>query len=374
MNSGQLSTVIADTEVELPWTGERLVPSHKGDTALEHLHRYAFAREYVRGKQILDIACGEGYGSKMLADEASRVVGVDICPDVIAHASRKYGDGDRLEFKVGLCTSIPLPDHSVDGVVSFETLEHLAEHEEMLGEVKRVLRPGGFIILSTPDKLHCTIIPKNHNPFHVRELTREEFSELLRKTFSHVYLFEQRICHCSLLAPTADLPIVGIRHYQGDFRQLTWTDGIAAPLFNLAIAAGGECEFKHAVSLFQGRDIPTELEKHFAELRDELRATHQKLADAEKTGRELGDHLRGARRDLDDGEKTRRQLRGDLNATLLELDNVKGALGALTSELNTMQQEFARFRYRFVRKAGKYIDRMPLLPGLLRWAVRIAAQ
>jgi 2-polyprenyl-3-methyl-5-hydroxy-6-metoxy-1,4-benzoquinol methylase len=367
MNSDQLSAISAGAELEFPWTGERLVPSHKGDTALEHLHRYAFAREYVRGKQILDIACGEGYGSKILAGTASRVVGVDICQEVILHASRKYGDGDRLEFKVGSCTSIPLPDNSVDGVVSFETLEHLAEHEEMLGEVKRVLRPGGFIILSTPDKLHCTIIPKNHNPFHVLELTREEFSDLLHKTFSHVYLFEQRICHCSLLAPTADLPISGIRDYRGDFRRLSWTDGIAAPLFNLAIAADGECEFKHVVSLFHGRDIPTELEKRFSELGDELKTTQHELDNTKKTVRSLTEELHATRQELDNAQRKVRDATDDLNAT-------QKTIQALTNELNATQQEFARLRYRFVRKAGRHLDRMPLLPGLLRWAARIAAQ
>jgi 2-polyprenyl-3-methyl-5-hydroxy-6-metoxy-1,4-benzoquinol methylase len=365
MNSDQLGPISARAELEFPWTGERLVPSHKGDTALEHLHRYAFAREYVRGKQILDIACGEGYGSKMLADAASRVVGVDICPDVIAHASRKYGDGDKLEFKVGSCISIPLPDHCVDGVVSFETLEHLAEQEEMLGEVKRVLRPGGFIILSTPDKLYCTIIPKNHNPFHVRELTREEFSDLLHKTFTHVYLFEQRICHCSLLAPTADLPIAGIRHYQGDFRRLSWTDGIAAPLFNLAIAADGECEFKHVVSLFQGRDIPTEVEKRLTELGNELNTTKQNLSDVERTGRELGNELNATKQKLSDAERTGRELGSDLNTARRALDSAEKTVGALTDE-------FARLRYRIARKVAQFADRVPLLPGFLRWAARIA--
>ncbi len=134
---------------ELPWTGERLVPYHTGDTAIEHLHRYAFAREYVYGKNVLDIACGEGYGSHLLSNVAASVIGVDISADVVAHARRKYGEGDRVTFREGSCAAIPLPDTSVDAVVSFETLEHIAEHEVMLGEVKRVLRPGG-----NPDPVH----------------------------------------------------------------------------------------------------------------------------------------------------------------------------------------------------------------------------
>jgi hypothetical protein len=169
--------------------------------------------------------------------------------------------------------------------------------------------------------------------------------------FSHVYLFEQRICHCSLLAPTADLPIAGIRHYRGDFHRLSYTDGIAAPLFNLAIAADGECEFNHVVSIFQGWDIPTELEKQFTESGDKLKATQHQLANAEKTVKQLAD---------------------DLNAMQHKLANADEKVEALTDELNATQQEFTRLRYRIVTKAGRYVDRMPFLLGLLRWAARVA--
>ena len=250
---------------ELAWTGERLVPSHQGDTAIEHLHRYVFAREYVRDKDVLDIACGEGYGSHLLAEAAARVVGVDIAEDAVAHASRKYGRRSRLEFRAGSCTAIPLDDASVDVVVSFETLEHIDEQEEMLAEVRRVLRPGGSLIVSTPDKLYCTILPNNINPYHVRECFKEEFEELLGRFFGRVYLFEQKICHASVMAPSAGRPITSFRHYQGDFRRLMYTNGIAGPLFNLAVATDSDVEPQHHVSLFQGLDIPTEVEKHLAE-------------------------------------------------------------------------------------------------------------
>ena len=180
-------------EFNLPWTGERLVPSHTGDTAIEHLHRYAFAREYIEGKDVLDIACGEGYGSHMMSNIAANVVGVDISPEVIAHARNRYGD--KVTFSVGSCTDIPLSSASFDVVVSFETLEHLAGHEQMLKEVKRVLRPGGVLILSSPDKLNYTILPKTQNPFHVRELSKEEF----RSSGGQIF--------CSLLhVRTKDLP------------------------------------------------------------------------------------------------------------------------------------------------------------------------
>ena len=263
-------------DLELPWTGERLVPSVTGDTPVEHLHRYAFAREYVCGKDVLDIACGEGYGSHLLSSVAASVIGVDISPDVIAHAHRKYG-GDHLTFVVGSCSAIPLSNSSVDAVVSFETLEHLAEHEQMLTEIKRVLRPDGVLLLSTPDKLHFTDIPGTENPFHVRELYTDEFKNLLSAFFVHVDMLEQKICHVSVLAPTSGLPIAGLRHYLGDFGRLAHTDGIRAPLYNLAVATDADFELLHNVSLFQGRGIPTELEKQLAEARTAHAAAEAEL-------------------------------------------------------------------------------------------------
>jgi SAM-dependent methyltransferase len=103
----------------LPWTGERYVPEVEGELELEHLHRYAIARDLAYGKEVLDIACGEGYGSELLASVARNVTGIDISEETIAHASRKYVRSN-LSFAVGSCASIPMPDASVDLVVSFD--------------------------------------------------------------------------------------------------------------------------------------------------------------------------------------------------------------------------------------------------------------
>src|ERR1700722_15129763 len=98
---------------ELPWTGERLVPSLNGDIVLEHLHRYAFAADLVAGKDVLDIACGEGYGSNLLAARARSVIGVDISEETIGHAQSNYVR-DNLTFRPGSCLAIPTPDQSAD--------------------------------------------------------------------------------------------------------------------------------------------------------------------------------------------------------------------------------------------------------------------
>src|SRR5437762_11235071 len=93
---------------DLTFTGERFLPDCAGEIAYEHWHRYAFARRFAAGKQVLDAACGEGYGSALLATVAHSVVGVDIDATSISHASSRYGDGNRVRFLAGSCSALPL--------------------------------------------------------------------------------------------------------------------------------------------------------------------------------------------------------------------------------------------------------------------------
>jgi len=111
-------------------TGERLLTGYFDRFTVEHLHRYALTRRLDHGKDVLDIASGEGYGSNLLASVANTVIGVDIDPMVVRHAKNKYSK-NNLDFLTGSCSSIPLEPDSVDLVVSFETLEHHDQHEEM---------------------------------------------------------------------------------------------------------------------------------------------------------------------------------------------------------------------------------------------------
>ena len=121
----------------LEWTGERYLPGIKGSIALEHLHRYAMACQFAKGKNVLDIASGEGYGSVMLSKVAQRVIGIDISKETIIYATERYGT-ENLDFSVGSCDAIPLKDSSMDLIVSFETIEHHDQHLAMLAEI------GGF--------------------------------------------------------------------------------------------------------------------------------------------------------------------------------------------------------------------------------------
>jgi SAM-dependent methyltransferase len=170
---------------DLEFTGERYVPGTAGEIAHEHWHRFSFARALVAGRRVLDVACGEGYGSALLADSAAHVIGVDIDPHTLAHARATYGARTNVEFIEGSAARLPLPDASVDVVVSFETIEHLdaPDQPRMLAEFDRVLQPDGVLILSSPNRPQYSDARNYVNPFHVHELDRDELAGLLAPHF-----------------------------------------------------------------------------------------------------------------------------------------------------------------------------------------------
>ncbi len=183
----------------MPFTGERFTPgSIQGGIVAEHHHRYVLASALANGKEVLDIASGEGYGTAYLAEVAIKATGVDISREAVDFASKKYSRAN-LCYKQGDCSAIPLPDHSVDIVISFETIEHHDQHDAMMKEIKRVLRPSGLLIISSPDRKNYSDIPKFKNEFHVHELYREEFETLLKSHFKHQNIFGQRLFSGSLI-------------------------------------------------------------------------------------------------------------------------------------------------------------------------------
>jgi ubiquinone/menaquinone biosynthesis C-methylase UbiE len=167
---------------------ERMVPEEAhGRVFWEHIGRYRFAKDFVRGKRVLDIACGEGYGaSSLFKAGAASVVGVDIDAGVCEHARRKY----RIDARTGDAQAMPLPDRSIDLIVSFETIEHVNNPQEFLQECARVLVPEGMLIVSTPNRpVYSGESAKN--PFHRIEFDEQEFLGLLRAHFNKVDLYVQ---------------------------------------------------------------------------------------------------------------------------------------------------------------------------------------
>jgi O-antigen biosynthesis protein len=180
-------------------TGERYLPwANDPVCAYEHLHRYAYISRYVKGKKVLDLASGEGYGTALLARTAGFAVGIDIDKKAVQHASKKYF-AQNLRFILGSITDIPLTAR-FDVIICFEAVEHIRAHEKLLDEVKRLLAPDGLFVISTPNKSEYRT-QEGANPFHVKELDFEEFRALLTRHFGRVQFFGQRVHSGSSLWP-----------------------------------------------------------------------------------------------------------------------------------------------------------------------------
>jgi SAM-dependent methyltransferase len=209
----------------MEFTGERYVPTHGSLIAYEHWHRYVVAGQFVAGKTVLDIASGEGYGSAYLAERAAKVVGVDVDPEAVQHAARTYAR-PNLEFRCGAAEAIPIEGERLfDVVVSFETIEHLwqSQQEQFLREVVRLLKPGGVVLISSPNKLLYSDKPRFQNAFHRREFYYDEFVSTLQAFFRHVHVLGQRVHFSSMV-----WPVTGSPSYQ-EF-QLSAVNGRFAPI------------------------------------------------------------------------------------------------------------------------------------------------
>ena len=167
---------------------ERFDPELMGGSLLEaeHLARYRWAGALVEGKRVLDAGCGTGYGSELLARQgAAEVVGVDVDAEVIDAASRS---DQRATFAVADLRELPADLGEFDVVVCFEVLEHIREPEVALDSLAGVLRPGGILAVSSPNR---DVYPPG-NPFHEHEFTPGELAEALSARFAHVRLVRQQ--------------------------------------------------------------------------------------------------------------------------------------------------------------------------------------
>jgi ubiquinone/menaquinone biosynthesis C-methylase UbiE len=225
----------------LDFTGERFTPECQREIWYEHLHRYALATRWCKGLRTLDAACGEGYGSALLATSASSVEGIDISVEAVQHAKKRYGEIANLNIQVADCTKLPFADNEFDRIVSFETLEHLEQQDELLAEFRRVLKPDGFLALSSPDKAIYSDKYNTENEFHVKELYRNELESLISRHFPAYRLLGQKLAFNSMIWSMDDVNKV-------EFDQ--WTDGkhqrpknINQPaMYFIALCAGSDLQ------------------------------------------------------------------------------------------------------------------------------------
>jgi ubiquinone/menaquinone biosynthesis C-methylase UbiE len=191
------------------FTGERVVPGQVNDDLWsEHLARYAFARLYAEGRNVLDAGCGTGYGSSELASVAAHVTGFDVAPEAIEYARAHY-ESPAVHFALSLSGALPFAANAFDLVVAFEVIEHLTDHRAFLQECARVLKHQGLLIVSSPNRSYYaeSRAETGPNPYHQHEFEAAEFVAELQNIFSNVrLLLQNRVESFAFQADTGRAP------------------------------------------------------------------------------------------------------------------------------------------------------------------------
>lgn len=179
--------------MKLEPTGERMLVEHYRSSPedyliyLFHVATYRFAEPFTSGRRVLDYGCGSGYGSAQVARNARHVTAVDVADDAIEYAQSSFGR-DNLDFStIAADQPLPFDDDSFDTVLSFQVFEHVVDTDRYLAEIRRVLVPGGRLVLATPDR-SSRLLPGQRpwNRWHVHEYGRAELERVLRRHFDCV--------------------------------------------------------------------------------------------------------------------------------------------------------------------------------------------
>jgi O-antigen biosynthesis protein len=318
----------------LEWTGERFVPWAKEPAvAYEHLHRYLWASSFAKGRRVLDLASGEGYGADMLARQAAFVCGLDIDEDAVRHASEKYRR-PNLQFLKGSITAVPIHESSsFDVITCFEAIEHIDQHDELLKEVRRLLKPDGLFVVSTPNKEAYNAPGEPANPFHVREITFDEFNALLTRHFSRVSYLGQRVHPASSMWPIGLADGASVREFtverrDGEFQALV--DDQRPALYYVAIASdAASVECQGSVLLDSSDELIREKDRELAMLRVDLKQRDEALEWREHQVKHLESQILELEKGLDWREAQVKELSDSIDSTQEQLESKRKELEAI---------------------------------------------
>lgn len=400
-------------EEELPFDGERFIPGAGVEITYHHWLRYFFARQLAREKRVLDVASGEGYGASYLSGFAKSVDAFDLSADAVAHARVVYADNPRLSFTQADLEGFfkEATPESYDLVTAFEVIEHVEEPLQLalLEGIRRVLAPGGVALISTPDKQLYSDVKLMKNPFHVREMYREEFSQLLTRVFPQVRIYEQ------LSYTGSAITEAGATH--GELCEMGWTDllrlkgrvepgvrgggeYLIALVSNQPIAAGTE----NAVMLDRSRKLVSEevytrqaeldeRKRTESEARAEVSHLRGVVAKMEKENAEIKQEAEIKKMWQDPDEAARRDAmlngtidrligviardaveRAEMQRKAAERDQLRGELNRLRLLLEREEQQLAALRslvsVQLIGKAKRVWDRVPFVKNAVKAVVK----
>jgi SAM-dependent methyltransferase len=365
------------------FTGERVIPGLVDTDLLnEHLARYLFAKRFIARlpapAAVLDAGCGSGYGSAELAKTGASVTGADVSGEAVAYAREHFG-AQGIRFVEAPCESLPFDAESFDLVTAFEVIEHLERWRELPAEANRVLKPGGALLVSTPNRDYYTESrgEAGPNPFHVHEFDYVEFQEALQAVFPHVRIWTQNHAGAIVFAPPAP---------EGASGENSGSADPAGAHFYLAACSRSPIAVNEIFTWTpSSANVLREREKHIARLTGELR---QKDAWLRKNIAEHSELLRrhealnaelqaannwAASLNLELKERIERivDLQNDLEKRLEWVRDLEAQIEAGRTELTGLRSELARQQ----QEAQTAIDRLEAtVVERTAWAQRVEAE
>jgi SAM-dependent methyltransferase len=351
----------------LEFTGERVVPGLVDpDLFNEHLARYRFAARFItacfrEGAAALDMGSGSGYGTAEFADAAS-VVGIDISADAVKYARAAFGR-PGVHFLQAACESLPFADGSFDLCVAFEVIEHLERWREMLTEARRVLRPSGVLLVSTPNKAYYAESrgAAGPNPWHAHEFEYGEFRDALAAVFPHVRLWNQN--HAESIAFVAEAASRGTFDAAGDARPER------AHFYFAACGMTPIAETGSFALLPSAGNILRERERHIALLETQLAEQKKSHAELYERHRELLDELERSNAWAGGLDTDLKQARARIVDLQEELRKRLAWVRDLEAQIESGQAEIARLNdelFRANRKAAGYEEELRAV-GQSKW-------
>jgi SAM-dependent methyltransferase len=340
-----------------PFTGERLTASVHGQVEIEHYHRYLYSRGFCRDRDVLDVASGEGYGAAQLAQVARLVVGVEFAGATVRNAAANFPSAN-LRFVQGDARILPFADASIDVVTSFETIEHFDRQEQFVAEVRRVLRPDGCFIVSTPDREIYSPPGSEPNPFHVSEYDRSEFLDLLHRHFQYVSLIRQRPMLVSGLFPEEPAEIHPVIFERADERTFSSDTTLPKAPYLIAIASMRVPRLAPVSLLVERSDIDNiryaDQEAELERQRVAVEAARQAEANEREAARVA---IEASRVAIEAARRSAEQAESDARSASITLTHTRAALVQANTDLDRVSGSVRHFLRQYIPRLWRYLSR-----------------